>query len=107
MNDNNRITDAIGRIRLTLADLPQEKIDNLTETVVVNFSDHFAYQERQAQAHASGQLTTDEAQTIYIALGEVGSGNNGGWAEETDLATKIVVTQTISELLSEVVARGR
>jgi len=60
--------------------------------------EHFAFQEAQARAHASGRLTTDEAQIIYMALGATGSA--GGWAKGTDLATKVIVTEVIAELLA-------
>jgi len=67
--------------------------------MAVTFGEHFAYQNAQARAHVSGKLSTDEAQIIYIALGEVGSQDNGGWASGTDLATKVVVTLTIGQLI--------
>lgn len=60
--------------------------------------EHFAFQEAQARAHASGRLTTDEAQIIYMALG-TGSSRNG-WSARTDLATKLIVTEVMTELLS-------
>jgi hypothetical protein len=53
-----------------------------------------AYQNAQARAHVTGVLTTDEAQTIYVAIGE-----GGDWSDRADLATKIVVTQVIGELI--------
>lgn len=60
-------------------------------------ADHASMQRVQSQAHALGRIPTAEAQVIYIALGEVPA--EDGWAAGTDLATKIVVTQALSELL--------
>ena len=97
--ETNRITDAVGRIRLLLADLSDDKIDNLHDINVLTFEDHFGYQTQQSYAHAGGKLTTAEAQTIYVALGESMNADNGGWAQNVDLATKIVVTQVMGELL--------
>lgn len=65
----------------------------------VTFDEHYQYQNIQAEMHAGGILPTDAAQIIYTALGEIGSAKNGGWAAGTDLATKVVVTQVIGELL--------
>lgn len=59
--------------------------------------EHFAYQSAQSHAHAAGRLSTSEAQTIYVALGEVP--DETGWAAGTDLATKLVVTQVLAELI--------
>lgn len=59
--------------------------------------EHFTYQTIQSQAHAMGKITTAEAQVIYIALGEVPAAD--GWAEGTDLATKVIVTQALGELI--------
>jgi len=65
----------------------------------LDFTEHAAYQDTQAWAHASGIISYEEAQLIYQALGEVGDEANGGWAPHTDLATKVIVTQIVSELL--------
>jgi hypothetical protein len=67
--------------------------------MAVEFDEHFAFQQAQARAHVEQRLTTDEAQVVYVALGEVGSQSNGGWAAGTDTATKVAVTLAMGELL--------
>jgi hypothetical protein len=62
-----------------------------------SLAEHFRYQQLQAEAHAMGRLTTAEAQTIYVALGDPPGVN--GWSEVADLATKLVVTEVLMELL--------
>jgi uncharacterized protein YukJ len=51
-----------------------------------------------------GKLNVDEVFTIYNALGEYHNGDNGGWQDGVTLATKVIITQAMSELLSPVVA---
>ena len=101
---SNRVLTAIERRREQLArgvkpdgtpitgdmEAAERSLDN-------TFADHAAYQTAQSRAHATGKITTDEAMTIYMALGEVPAAD--GWAAGTDLATKIVVTQVIGELI--------
>jgi hypothetical protein len=99
----NRLTATVDTVRAKMADLSAEDQENLDREMAVDFSEHFAYQETQARAHAEGVLSTDEAQVVYVALGEVGSPANGGWASGTDTATKVAVTLLMGELL----ARGR
>jgi hypothetical protein len=102
---SNRITRAIetvqGQIDAKLDDAGRKGLD---ETLAVSFDEHFQFQQLQARAHAMGNLSTDEAQIIYVALGEVGSPDNGGWAAGTTLATKVVVTQLMGELLEKKLA---
>jgi|HubBroStandDraft_4_1064222.scaffolds.fasta_scaffold04058_5 hypothetical protein len=95
----NRVSAAIQRTRTKLATLTPEQRARLNSNMDLTFHEHFEYQNQQAQAHAMGKLSADEAMIVYRALGEVGSSKNGGWASGTDLATKIVVTQLIGELL--------
>jgi hypothetical protein len=59
--------------------------------------EHFAYQTLQSRSFAMGKLSLYDAQHIYMALGEAPGAN--GWAAETDLATKLVVTQVLAELI--------
>ena len=97
----NRISVAIERTMPKVWALTEEKRKGLDENCAISFDDHFAYQNAQARAHAMGLLTPDEAQIVYRALGEVGSDTNGGWANETDTTTKVVVTRLIGELLEK------
>jgi hypothetical protein len=96
------IAEAQARID-ALGDDP--KVAKLDETLAVTFDEHFRFQQMQAEAHVSGILETDAALLIYAALGEVGSSKNGGWAAGTNLATKVVITQLMGELLARKVRR--
>lgn len=98
---DNRIGKAIDATRAKLEELNAVARDELDAAMAVDFEEHFAYQELQARSHLEGTLTTDEATIVYVALGEVGSPSNGGWASGTDLATKVVVTRLMAELLQK------
>jgi hypothetical protein len=98
---DNRITTKISEVAAIIAEKGgAEALADLDATLAVTFEEHFAFQNAQARAHVTGLLTTDEAQVVYVALGEVGDPGNGGWAAGTDLATKVVVTQLMGELLA-------
>ena len=77
---------------------------NMDATMALTVKDHADFQNQQARANAAGKLNTDEALTIYAALGEYHNGDNGGWQDGVNLATKVIITQVVSELLSPVVA---
>jgi hypothetical protein len=95
----NRLAAHIEEVRVKCDALPEAKRQALDETLAVSFEEHFRFQETQARAHAGGKLSTDEAMIVYRALGELGSDANGGWANGTDLATKVSVTLLMGELL--------
>ena|SRR3990167_4017003 len=97
----NRISAAIERTMPKVWALDEEKRKQLDVNCAIDFQEHFAYQNAQARAHAMGLLTPEEAQIIYLALGEIGSEANGGWAQGTDTTTKVVVTRLIGELLEK------
>jgi len=99
MLSSNRVARAIADIRGRLEVLEPEKRTALNETLALENGEHFRFQNLQAEAHAMQKLTTDEALIVYESLGELGDLENGGWASGTDLATKIVVTQLMGELL--------
>jgi hypothetical protein len=101
----NRVQKMIDVLSPRIDALDVDARRSLEASMAVDFADHFAYQEEQARAHASGLLSVDEAQIVYAALGEVGSDANGGWSVSTDLATKGTVTKLIGELLSRRIAR--
>lgn len=96
----NRLTARLPAIRARFDRLSDEERADLDATFAVAWDEHFAYQQEQARAHAMGRITTEEATTIYAALGEVGSPENGGWAAGTDTATKVVVTLAMRDLLA-------
>jgi hypothetical protein len=95
----DRLTAAIEAVRVKLAAIGPVKAADLDTAMALTFEDHFSFQELQARAHVEQQLSTDAAQLIYVALGEVGSDANGGWSASADTATKVVVTQLMGELL--------
>ncbi len=94
----NRLTTEIAKVQIRINALSEDKVKNLAESMSISFQDHFEYQNLQASAFASGRLTLDEAQLIYHALGEIHNSEQGGW-DTTDLATIVVVTMTVGELL--------
>lgn len=96
---SNRIQAAIEGVRPKVAGLPEDKRQSLDEGMALTFSEHFQFQQKQAEAHASGLLSPDEALVIYSALGESMSEANGGWQEHADTATKVIVTKVIGELV--------
>ena len=108
----NRVDDAIvrqqGRIDALVAqgvDLQGNPIaaslEKLNTTMALTPKDHFDFQNLQTRAATLGRINTDEALTITNALGERHNADNGGWELEVDLATKVIVTQIVSELLDK------
>ncbi len=98
----NRVEAAIERYEVRIkalngVGLDGRKVSDVEAGMALTFDDFFQYQQLQALAHATGKLTPDEAQTIYLALG--GEGFHGDWPVGTRLAVKLVVTQLMGELL--------
>lgn len=89
------------RVRLDTGEpLPADlDLDAFARTLDNSLIEHFTYQTVQSRAFAMGLLTYEEAQTIYVALGEVPA--EDGWAAGTSLATKLVVTQVLAELIAK------
>jgi hypothetical protein len=111
----NRIDAAIERQQARIDALVEKGVDlqgqpiapslaNMDATMALSFKDHADFQSHQSRAAAMGKLNTDEALTIYNALGEYHHADNGGWQDGVTLATKVIVTQAMSELLSPVVS---
>jgi len=95
----SKFTDAISDIRARCETLEPDELAQLDRDMAVSFEEHFAYQNAQARAHLAGRLSTDDAQIIYHALGEVGDPANGGWASQADTADKVAVTLAMNALL--------
>lgn len=96
----NRVAKMAATIQERIDALPPERAASLDESMAIDASEHFRFQQMQAEAHASGTLTADEALTVYAALGDpVGSDANGGWAAGTTTAAKCTVTKLMAELL--------
>ena len=104
MLTKDRLIGLIETVRAQCAAKPAEAL-KADAGMALEADDHFRFQTMQAEAHAMGVLATDAAQVVYVALGEVGSASNGGWAARTDTATKVVVTQLMSELLAQKLGR--
>ena len=111
-NKANRIDAAIGRQQDRIDKLVESGIDlkgrpiaksleNMDETLAITVQEHDSFQNQQAQANALGKLNTDEALTIYTALGEYHYPENGGWQPQVNLATKAIITQVVGELLGK------
>jgi hypothetical protein len=95
----NIVADAVALVTAKLANLSDDDRAVFDKQMDVTAEEHFRYQQAQAQAHAGGYLSTDEAMIVYAALGEYGSSRNGGWAAGTDLATKVAVTLMMPSLI--------
>ncbi len=99
----NRVLNFADALRAQIATGLKPDGSPMGDLVALNLSmdlsaaEFFAFQNAQAQAHAIGVLTTDEAQTLYTALGGEygGIAANGGWAPDADLALKVTVTNLI------------
>jgi hypothetical protein len=76
-----------------------EQIASFEKEMAIDSSEHFAFQEAQAYGHMAGNLTQEEAQTIYMALGEVQNDGNGGWQPQVSLALKVTITLLMKELI--------
>lgn len=85
-----------GKNATTGAPIDIPKLDKANDLV---FEEHFKYQETQARAHAMGIISTEVAQIIYNALGEVMNSDNGGWQDDVTLARKVSITQLMGELI--------
>lgn len=103
----NRVQHSIALVRSQFASLSADKLADIDDKLALDFTEHFDYQEVQARAHASGELSTEEAQIVYAALGEVGSVSNGGWSAGVDTATKYAVVLTIEALVKKRVEAAR
>jgi hypothetical protein len=107
---SNRIDAAIERQQGRIDKLIESGVDlkgqpieaslqNMDNTMALTVKDHADFQKCQSRANAMGTLNTDEALTIYNALGEWHNADNGGWQDGVTLAAKVIVTQAMGELL--------
>ena len=105
----NRIADLIGRNEARIADLNGVGVDgrpveSLHDEMKLSLEEFVQFQNMQASAFVQGLLTTEEAQTVYIALG--GECFSPDWPEGTSLGTKTAITQVMLELIERRV-KGR
>jgi hypothetical protein len=94
---SNRIVRAIRAAQDRIDATPADKVRSLEQKLTLDFGEFCEYQRIQSEAAAAGVLSTDEAMVIYTALG--GEHYAGGWPKETLLAARVIVVQTIGELL--------
>jgi hypothetical protein len=93
-----KILSVVKTIQAKLDTLTPEKRKALDKDMDLSFMEHYAFQNKKSAVFASGKLSLDVAQWLYIKLGEVGAESNGGWPVGVTLAEKIVVTKAMGEL---------
>lgn len=96
----NRVALAITAMRERVAALSPETAGELERSTALSPAERIVYLDTQANAHATGSISLEEANMLYEAL-HFGGTTNNGWNHGTDLATKIVVTQVIGELIGK------
>lgn len=86
----NRLSDALPRVEAKLRELPADQVATLEATTTLDgIGEKSDYQQLQAESHAAGVLSLDEATFIYAAL------NN--W-DRCSLAKRVVVMTTLGQL---------
>lgn len=98
----NRILRAIAAVQETIEGADPDRVRSLEEKLTLSVTEFCEYQKTQAEAAAAGVLSTEEALTIYNALGR--EHYAGGWPEDMSLAVRVVVVKTIHELLARRIA---
>lgn len=101
MVDAEKVNRMINEVRGKLSFLGNAKYKELNDNMAITFEEHFSFQNLKSEAQVTELITPDAAMIFYVALGEVHNSDvNGGWTQGTDLATKIITTQFMSELLT-------
>jgi hypothetical protein len=96
----NRVTAAIARMEQQIADriatgkTTQKKVDQLAKTLDMDVMEHAMFQERKSLAFAMQKLNADEAQSLYVMLGNTPSVFN-----RQPIAVKSVLTKLFAELM--------
>jgi hypothetical protein len=114
----NRVSAAVGRQQARIDKLVEEGRDlkgnpigpslkKLEKEMGLSASEHAAFQRQQSNAAAQGDLNTDESLAVHNALGDYYNKDNNGWSPGVGLATKVIVTQIVSELLARGGAKSR
>lgn len=73
---------------------------SLEATLDLDLVEAFAWQEYRATAQALGIISADESRYLWRAIGET-----DGWPKDTDLVTKVFVTEVMAEVIGAVKAR--
>ena len=98
-----RITAWIKTVESTLKKVDKAKQATLSEALRLDLSEVVGWQTAQAEAHAGGTLSTEDAQVIYHAIGPTGAN-----LQRQTLATRLVITQVMQTLLgSQITARRK
>lgn len=98
----NRVANLISTLEGRVAALPQDKRDDLEQTATFDFEEFVELQNLKSAAQASGLLSLEEAQTVYMTLGEGGPDK----VNRASLATRCAMLQLLKELLGAKV-KGR
>jgi hypothetical protein len=98
----NRLKEMISAVEPELKNVDKTKRARLKAAFALDASEVIGWQNAQAEAHAGGTLSTDEAQLIYTAIGPTGE----NWTKQT-LATQLIVTQVMQTLLGNQIAARR
>lgn len=109
LSETNRVTEAIARMekrindKLNHGETTQLELDRLYGSLDLSIDEYVRFQELKSIASMDGTLTPDEAQTIYMHLGETPYQFN----DKQSLAVKCVLTQIFKELLEKSLVRAR
>ena len=102
----NRITAAIARLKARIPEriasglTTQADVDKLHGTLDMDLEEYVKFQELKSLASQNGDLTSDEAQTVYGYLGETLETFNNQPVE-----VKSVLIQLFKELLGRQISR--
>ena len=107
----NRVADLIGRYEIRIEKLGGEDgigldgrpVAKLHDDMALTWNEFRQFQNLQAESHAQGLLSIDEASIIYHALG--GESFSPNWAPGTSVATKTAITQIMGELIQRRIKR--
>lgn len=92
----NRVELAVKAVTVTLREraFDPATLAKLEATLCMTFGDHSRFQTLKSVAQLKGEITLEEAQSLYILLGnQVSVFNN------RSLAVKVAVTKALAELL--------
>ena len=101
----NRIQEAIVlkrqyiKDRLDIGAVTQSKLDALDADLNISMAEYVVFQQSKSEFQAGGVISCDEAMTIYAALGF-----GPGHFNMQDLATKVVLTGILEEMLARKIA---
>ena len=98
----NRYVNAIARMKTQIADriakglVTADKVEESRKALDLEWADYVEFQELKSIASFNGQLTLDEAMTVYNYLGEGGPDKFNGQSIEV----KWVLSNLLRELLA-------